>query len=211
MIGVFAVVTMVPMGGRLTSLSSSSSMERSPASIEKVWDFSYLEDGALAAAAKKRMATSLSVEMTAQNGEAKIQIGNFVLNNIEEKRKDFACGYYDRVVFVFEAEGIATSGERPEWLLEAGCQIAGDVNDLLPIHIPVNKIKAEKPGDVELKYYDGSNALSVSFNHMPPRQWPTQWVLKEVSFKHSQYSSRVLKIDSDELRGWNQKPVVMFW
>ena len=184
---------------------------RSIASIEKVFDFSYLEQGALAAAAKKRVASSMSTDVSVHGDEALIFIGNYVLNNEKTGAKDFACGYYDQVELLFEAEGVAVNGEKPTLKINARCGVSGDVNQMLPIRIPLARIQAEKPGDVELQFHVGASPLKLLFSNAPKGQWPTQWHLKETVLKHSVEASRILRVDGKDVADWNEKPVVMNW
>ena len=179
---------------------------RGPASIQKVFDFSSLQGSALEYAAKQRLAYSISVAKSDQ--ESVIEVGNFVLSN-DSNQKDFACGYYDQVTLEFDAEGIAVSGEKPHLTVQTGCDVADNINNLEPIHVPVQKLKAQAPGESEYKFYDAKRPMTVQMVNSAT-EWPSQWVMTDLRFTNSQFPSRTLHLGSDEIRAGSGK-VLMNW
>jgi hypothetical protein len=128
----------------------------------------------------------------------------------ENNQKDFACGYYDKVTLTFEAEGVAVSGEKPTLTVQTGCGVGANINAMSPIHIPLNKLMAEKPGNSEYKFFDEQTPISITSSNPPP-DWPKTWVLSEVKLSNTQNSSRVLHLTRDDLRQENSKPILMKW
>lgn len=169
---------------------------RSPASIQKVFDYSYLEGDALKTAVNQRVVNSMNINKT-ESDDVEIQMGNFVLKD-DHNEKDFACGYYDQVALTFEAEGVSVDGEKPTLVVESGCEIGGDVNTLTPIKLPVHQLKAQKPGNTDYKFFNAKSPVTVHSSN-PAADWPDTWVLTDVKLTNSQVYSRVLHIRSGDI------------
>jgi hypothetical protein len=167
---------------------------RNPASIQKVFDYSYLGGDSLLQAAKERLGNSVQISLSSDKTEAIIELGNFVLMD-DKNQKDFACGFYDKVALSFEAQGVAVDGQKPQLVVEAKCEVAENINALVPIHVPLSKIKTEKPSDTEFKFYQSKTPLTVRLQNAPGT-WPKHWVLNGIKLTHSQFTSRILSVDT---------------
>lgn len=189
--------------------ASFGQANRSPAAIQKVFDFSSLEGAALQSAAKKRLLSGLDIETRRQEGEVIIEMGNFVLLN-EKNEKDFACGFYDRFTLSFEAEGVSGSGEKPTLAIEARCEVGENINFMVPVRIPFAKILGEDPGNAEYKFFDGPSPVTVRFSNTASA-WPKRWVLRNIKMVHSRASSRVLLVQATDLVPGTLRPLGMNW
>lgn len=193
--GVFAVAPFWARQFLLDNPITVAFSDRAPSSIQKMFDYSDLVGSALQSAARQRLMDS--VQITAQNGDVLIQMGNFVLLN-EGKQKDFACGYYDKVSFEFEAQGVLVDGEKPKLTLQSACEVASNVNFMNPFKVPITQLKLQKPAPSEYKFFEGSQPVTVSLENSPDA-WPSNWILKSVKMTNSKVSSRSLVIDSFRL------------
>lgn len=172
---------------------------RTPASIGRVFDFSNLQGSALETAAKQRLLSSLVIAK--DNSDAVVEMGNYVLTN-ENSEKDFACGFYDQVEVDFDAEGVAVSGDIPHITVQTGCAVANNINSFVPIRIPIAKLKAAPPSDSVYEFYNANVPLKVQMSNSPP-DWPGQWVLTDVKLTSSQNPSRILHLQSSDIKAAN--------
>ena len=170
------------------------SFERNPSSIQKVYDYSDLVGSALQTAAKQRLVDT--IQLSAKGGDIYIQMGNFVLMN-DSRQKDFACGYYNKMSFEFEADGVLVEGEKPLLTIETGCDVASNINFMAPFKIPVSSLKAQKPSQTDYKFFDQGHSTTISLNHSPT-SWPTVWNLKNIKMSHNSISSRLLRVPTLE-------------
>ena len=171
---------------------------RGPASIEKVFDFSYLEGDALLVAARDRVASSLVVSSSDDKTSVTLNFGNFVTIN-ERKEREFACGFYDQIVFAFEADGVSVNGEKPLLVIQSGCEVGANLNELLPIRLSVSKLTSQPSNNSELKFFENRQPLTVQLSNASP-EWPKKWILIDLKLSNSKISSRILHISSDEWR-----------
>ena len=187
----------------------ASSVNRSPSSIQKVFDFSYLQGSALQAAAKERLSSSIYISTSEDKSKVTITMGNFVLKNDQDER-DFACGFYDRITFLFEAEGIAIDGEKPKLIITSGCEVGSNINYLNPIDIPVEKLRQQALSNTEFKFFESHQSTTIQLIESPPA-WPQKWVLKEVKMAHSRVSSRVLNLSPSDWNTDGNHSLTMNW
>lgn len=182
---------------------------RNPASIQKVFDYSYLQGEALQKAVKDRLMRSVQIKTALLKDDVTIEMGNFVLLN-DKKEKDFACGFYDRVTLIFDAEGVSVDGEAPHLSVETGCEVGGDINVLIPIRIPLAKLKSQKPSNTEFKFFESKASMTVKLSNSPA-DWPKRWILKEVKMTHSKFSSRVITMGPQDMFQQGVRPISMNW
>jgi len=192
-----------------SSREPASSGDRSPASIQRVFDFSNLEGGALQAAAKHRLFNSIDVESSPGSTETSIRMGNFVLLN-DKNQKDFACGFYDKLILEFEADGISVDGEKPKLTIEANCQVGENINFMKPIQVPVAKIKSQAPGNSEFKFFQNKEPITFKVSNSAA-QWPKHWVLSNVKLTNTKFSSRVLNVRAGDQEAGPHSSVSMNW
>ncbi len=185
------------------------SADRTPASIEKPFDFSYLQGDALKVASQKRLFESIAIELDRKKEVATISMGNFVVVN-EVHQKDFACGFFSHLSLEFEADGVSVNGEKPKMILETICEIGDNINALAPIHLPISKMNQLKPTNSELKFFEGKFPLTVRFQGMPP-QWPKFWVLREVKMTNPKFAPRTLSVRASDWMVKDLKSITMKW
>jgi len=188
--------------------TATVSKGRNPASIGKAYDFSALQGPILEQAAKQRILDGLDIHKDLQSDS--IQLGNFVLLN-DQNQKDFVCGLYNHVTLSFEAEGVAVSGDKPTLIVDAPCTVASDINNLVPIKIPFNQIKAQNPKSHDMSLQqEGGGLLHIQSGNNSD-SWPNQWSLTEINLTQDSVPSRILHINQQDIQGYANKPVFMKW
>jgi hypothetical protein len=191
----------------ITATASLLTSKRVPASIDHHFDFSNLAGLNLEGAAKERLMKSVKIENAAHM--SLIELGNFVLLDTN-KEKAFACGVYDHVTLSFEAEGVAVDGGKPVLTVDSPCDVAGNINQLSPIKIPFEKIKLTSPALASGLSIPGEKNLKLQTKNAP-ENWPTHWVLTEITLSRTDASLQNLHISQDEVAYLKNKPVIMNW
>lgn len=176
---------------------------RDPAAIRQVYDFSSLTGSDLTVAMKKRLLSGATVIRDHQS--LGLELGHFAMAKITGE-KTLACQEFSKVILRFEAEGIATSGERPVMEVEGACEFSPDMTKINPIFIPVDKIMAEKPSDGELQYREG-RPVTLRFKGIT-EEWPTRWLLSSVRLSHSGDQKELL-IEAEEVSQILGRPMMM--
>ena len=179
--------------GIMLHTSDWGPVSRDPAAVRQVYDFSSLTGNDLTSAMKKRILAGANVVREQQS--LGVELGHFAMAKITGE-KTLACQEFQKVTLRFEAEGIATSGERPMMEVEGACEFSADMTKINPILIPVAKIMAEKPSDGEIQYREGK-AVTLRFKGMT-EEWPTRWLLTAVRLSHSGDQKEFL-IEGDEV------------
>lgn len=179
---------------------------REPASIEQKNLFSLFQtQNALGVALEKRVVESINV---AKNERLyQINIRNFVLKDTAESLH--LCEYFNTYTLTFEAEGIASSGERPTMTVSSPCELSAKTNLPIPIMIPVDDIHKLAPNDTDISFQINPKA-NFSFRNISDN-WPEYWVLAKVEFNSKDFSSRDLIIKKRDLYNISQKPITMNW
>lgn len=189
--------------GIMLHTSDWGPITRDPAAIRNVYDFSSLTGSDLTDAMKKRILAGASVVHEQQS--LGVELGHFAMAKITGE-KVLACQEFSRVVLRFEAEGIATSGERPVMEVEGACEFSDDMTKIQAIFIPVNKILAEKPSDGEIQYREG-RPVTLRFKNIT-EEWPTRWLLTSVRLSHTGDQKEFL-IDSEEVSHILGRPMMV--
>lgn len=183
--------------------SPESQVNRDPASIGKIYDFSNLSGNELRVAAKKRLMAGF--EIRRGEGNQQVALGHFIFVDSHGDKK-FACQEFNKINLVFEAEGVSVSGSSPRMEVEGACSYSGDVSRIDPLSIPVAKILGEKALDGDFNFNDG-HAVSLRFTNLP-EDWPKTWVLKQVQLKRDD-SPDALTVESDEVARYVGHPTVI--
>ncbi len=206
------LVFLVAMGlGVLISIKSyyrlgyRSQLTRDPAAIRKGFDFSDLEGTALSAAAKQRLLENVSV--VREGGGVAVELGHFVLKGREGK--EFACEHFDKIQIFFEAEGVASSGEKPKMELDGVCEVASDVNRIAPLRIPVDRIVGLTPGDGEMEFFDAQR-VALKFENVFDT-WPKLWVLKGIRMYNSKQPGEEMAVTTEDIAHLSPTPVLVEW
>lgn len=167
---------------------------RSPAAIQRNYDFSLLKGTDLIYAIKARIGNGLQIEKTADSRN--ISIGHFRFKDPHGNQK-YACEEYPKVNLKFFADGEATSGQPIVMEVEGDCKFNSNSSQIDPLWLPVARILNERPADGVYEYTD-ERSTTVRFSNIDSR-WPKTWVLQEISLMHSNGEVGVI-LDAQEIR-----------
>ena len=180
-------------------------INRTPAAIEERGLFNFFDKGdALQTALHKDIVSSIEIAKNEKNFQ--INVRNFLVKNQDNLR---LCEYFNSYTLTFEAEGIASSGERPTMTITTPCEVSAKTNLPVPVVVPVDDIFKLKPNDADISF-EVSPKASFSFRNVSD-MWPGHWVLSKVQFSHSNFSSREVIIDRKEIYKLSKNPSVMAW
>lgn len=149
--------------------------------------------------------SGLSEESLKKDLHSKIKIYTLVA----EKEKVIAlegfssqlCKTFPQVELVFEAYGVAVSGEPTQFKVSADCVPAQDPAEIASIKIPYGKLLNEKPRNAEFKF----SGYQASFQFInSDHEVIKTWILNKIVFK-SNRDSKIVQID----RSQNEQPIVM--
>lgn len=161
----------------ISNTSKKFSINRDPAAVRQVYDFSHLRGSALEVAIKERMVSGL--EVVRDEGHVGVSLGHFAFTNGAGERT-LGCREYGKVVLVFEAEGMVVNGERPKMEVEGACEFSDDLARVNPLTIPIQRILGERPADGEFQFREGKD-VAVRFSNLSD-EWPRKWLLTGVKF-----------------------------
>ena len=179
---------------------------RVPAAIRKELDFSRLNGSELLMASQKRLLTAARVVV--DKDTTGIEFGQFIIRS-EAGERQLACDFYDRVRVRFEADGMASSGEKPMMEVTAPCATSNDLARTEPIRIPAGEIVTGRAVDSEATFASASRT-SFKFSHMND-QWPRRWALTEVTLYRESEPGREIHVDQEDMRDFKKKPIVISW
>ncbi|CAN5599610.1 hypothetical protein BH10BDE1_BH10BDE1_20430 [soil metagenome] len=179
---------------------------RLPAAIRKELDFSRLNGAELMMASQKRLLTAARV-VTDKNLVG-IEFGQFIIRS-DEGQRQLACDFYDRVRVRFEADGLASDGEKPLMEVNAPCATSTDLARTEPIWIPAGEIIEGRAVDGEANFASVERT-SFKFSHMMD-QWPKKWAVTEVTLYRESEPGREIHVDQEDMRDFKRKPLVIDW
>jgi len=189
----------------LTSTSFSSNL-RNPAAVHRSLEFSRLDGSELITGTHNRLVTSARI--LTQPGEMGIELGHFVTRD-EQGNRQLACEFYDRVRMVFEADGIATSGERPSMEIEGPCKTGNDITRIEAVWVPVAKILSEKASDMDVTFPE-NEGVNFKFQNMTG-DWPTRWHLKSLRVFNKEEADRSVSLSPEDLHNMGANPLILSW
>ncbi len=189
----------------LTSTSFTSNV-RNPAAVHRDLDFTKLDGSELITGTHNRLVTTARVLM--QPGQMGIELGHFVTRD-DQGNRQLACEFYDRVRFVFEAEGIASSGERPVMEIEGPCKTADDITRIEAVWVPVAKILSEKATDMDLTFPE-NDGVTFKFQNLNG-DWPNRWHLQSLRVFNDGAANRSISMSAEDLHRIGGKPLVLAW
>lgn len=189
----------------LTNTSFTSNL-RNPAAVHRDLDYTKLDGSELITGNQNRLISTAKVLI--EKGEMGIELGHFVTRD-EQGNRQLACEYYDRLRLRFEAEGVASSGERPQMTIEGPCRTGTDITRIEPVWVPVMKILSESPSDMDLNFAE-NEGVTFKFQNMMG-EWPHRWQLTSLSVFNDAASGRSLTMSNVELRQATPKPLVLAW
>jgi len=179
--------------GIMIHTSEWEPVNRDPAAVRQLYDFSNLSGSDLTHAMKKRLLSAATV--IHQQQSLGVELGHFAMAKLTGE-KTLACQEFEKVTLRFEAEGVATNGERPVMEVEGACEFSSDMTKINPVFIPVDRVLAEKPGDGEIQYRE-SKPVTLRF-HGVNEEWPTRWLLTSVRLSNAADQKELL-IDAEEV------------
>jgi hypothetical protein len=179
---------------------------RLPAAIKKDLDFSRLNGAELMMASQKRLLTAARV-VTDKNAVG-IEFGQFIIRS-DEGQRQLACDFYDRVRVRFEADGLASGGEKPQMEVNAPCATSSDLARTEPIWIPANEIIEGRAVDGEATFASVERT-SFKFTQMMDK-WPKRWAVTEVTLYRESEPGREIHVDQEDMRDFKRKPIVIDW
>lgn len=206
LIGFFISVTAWDGMIYVSDLKLKGMSGRVPAAIRKDLDFSRLNGAELMMASQKRLLTAARV--VTEKDIVGIEFGQFIIRS-DEGQRQLACDFYDRVRVRFEAEGMASSGEKPMMEVNAPCATSDDLARTEPIRIPASEIVSGRAIDGEATFASVERT-SFKFTHMM-EQWPRQWAVTEVTLYRESEPGREVHVDQDDMREFQRKPIVIRW
>lgn len=179
---------------------------RKPAAVENQSFFNFFDKSdALQTALHKDIINSIQIAKEQRNFE--INVRNFLVKTSQENLH--LCEYFDSYTLTFEAEGVASSGERPTMVINTPCEVSAKTSLPVPVIVPVEDIFKLKPNDTDVSFEVNPKA-SFSFRNVSD-MWPEYWVLSKVHFSKANASSREVIIDRKEIYQLSKFPVVMDW
>lgn len=187
------------------------SPNRTPASIPEQNFFQLFKpESAVNTALHNEIISSLKVAKSQKNYQ--IQIRNFLVKdsaNHDKANRESLCGYFSDYKLTFEAEGIASNGERPTLVIHQPCVVSEITKVPNPILIPTDDIFKLKPSDTDISFKASQNTI-FSFKNIY-ESWPEYWVLSKIEFDSEIDPSRNILIERKEIFQNIQKPIVMDW
>lgn len=179
---------------------------RTPAAIKRELDFSKLEGAELITATQKRLVSAARTII--QNGLVGVELGHFVTRDSNGQRHLACDSAYDRILLRFEADGIASAGEKPIMEIDGPCRSSlDDISRIEPIWIPFEKILDIRPANMDLDFYQD---VKFRFDNMG-ETWPLSWNLQYVRLYNSHESNREVSISAKQIREIRESPFVVHW
>lgn len=136
------------------------------------------------------------------------RFGNFLLHN-DRGAKVFACEEYNTVDLVFQAEGIAVSGEIPTLTVRGACQTANEPRFIEALMVPYREILASSVSQKDFIGGDSAHPVAVQFQNVV-EQWPTSWNLVGVRLSNPEKQT-ALSLDGYEIISILGQPLTMEW
>jgi hypothetical protein len=141
---------------------------REPASVDgKTYRLSTLTPEQIKARLQKQIHVGRTV-----NGKKTISFSGFSAS---------LCKTYSVIEIEFAAEGVSVDGQAPSMKITTPCEAAPNSTEMALINIPVGQLLSEKPRNADFSY--AGFTAQLTFDHTA-EEWPRQWVLKNVLFKH---------------------------
>lgn len=177
--------------------------QRYPAAIENQSFFDFIKpEDSLNVALEKEIMDSIKIQKIEK--QFQIDVRNFFVKSSNQH----LCEIYNEFTLTFEAEGIATSGERPSMTITSPCEVSSRTNLPIPVRIPVADIFKLKPTDTNISFQINPR-VNFSFKNVSD-VWPEYWVLSNVQFQNSTLQNEIV-INRREIYKLSSKPLIMEW
>jgi hypothetical protein len=148
-----------------------------------------------------------SIKIAKEENIFQIDIRNFMVKNSQENLH--LCEYFDSYTLTFEAEGIASSGERPSMTISSPCEISARTNLPVPVIVPLEDILKLAPTDTDVSFQINPHT-NFSFRNVSD-SWPEYWVLSKVEFNNQEMSVRDVIIERRDIYRFSKTPLTMNW
>lgn len=182
-------------------------LDRDPAAINQVFDFSTLRGTALSEALKKRLLQG--AEFLRKDQRLGIKLGHFVVSG-PNGRRIFACARYDKIVVIFRAQGMAVNGKRPQMRVVSDCRISKNVNETATIWVPVDRVRNEKPTEMRLDYMLDL-PVSLTFKNLFG-SWPKSWELVSIELYNSgEGQGQGIKVTTSDIQKIHDGAISINW
>lgn len=179
---------------------------RNPAAIQRDLDFSRLDGADLMSATQKRLITAANVII--HEGLVGVELGDFVTRDANGQRRLACDGTYNRLTLRFNAEGIASGGEKPAMQIDAPCHTSpNNAQSIEAVWIPVNQLLKSRAVNSTVEQADGS---TLTFENMSG-SWPVTWSLDSVRLYDSEAVAQDVRISATELQQLRPHSLMMNW
>ena len=157
---------------------------REPTAVPRQWDLTLVRQGRLSTQVRQILLENLKLEKK-DDKSWKIEIPNFVTKD-KFGYRELICEKYNRIALEFQAEGVATSGNRPAMTFEGPCHYSSEpmAKYIQAFEIPGSIFEREKPEDFNV-LVGQENQIWVRVTDVPDF-WPEEWVLSSVKFFQSE-------------------------
>jgi hypothetical protein len=110
---------------------------------------------------------------------------------------------------IFEADGIAHSGEIPQMIVRGPCQTDVDQKHLEPLPTPFQEFVNSPVTQKSFKFYlpNSANALNLYFSNVFDT-WPRDWTWVGVRL-YGKHPEKILKIDGYEILSVTGEPITL--
>jgi len=176
---------------------------RNPANTVEISDYRDLTDETVLNQLKARILKGLRVlEIKDYSG---IELGGFKLLS-PSGESVFACDEFDKITLIFEGEGVAHSGAKPQMEVVGPCieSSSGQIEALL---IPVYELSQKSPFQGE---FPVANAETLLRFYNTNETWPAAWALTTISFENHSGITQI-EITLNDLIKWLGRPVGIIW
>jgi hypothetical protein len=186
----------------------ASTHDSEPNHLEKNIDFSELTDEDFSKAFKYQLMTSSRILQTQKY--IGIELGNFYIKG-SDNQKNFVCSKFSTLELVFQADGIAISGNIPQMKVSGPCLTGSNYHTIEALLIPYKKILSSEVQQKEFKATlpDSNEQITIQFQDVV-EQWPYQWNLVQVKL-YSAESSESLSLNGYEIISILGSPLTLNW
>lgn len=153
--------------------------DRFPANLRQGYDISAMSDQPLRVATMDSFMKSASI--TSSSSSVIINLNQFAART-KGGEMTLSCLVYDRVQLTFEAEGEASSGDKPIFVVRAPCSFEKeDIVKLRAIPIPVASLLSQPASSREYRFAKHpSHFYEFRYGN---GHWPRTWALRTVQFQ----------------------------
>ncbi|MES3039486.1 MAG: hypothetical protein V4736_16375 [Bdellovibrionota bacterium] len=168
-----------------------TSGQREPAAVRTHYNFSNMAPEKKEDTLKTHIAKTF--EIRTQGDKALFQFGYASFEEDGQALKSI-CSVYSEVTFVFEGEGQAHNGEKPELKVTSACKENGTIASG-QIVIPLEAIATSPAGEGDMKFFE-PYPTALTFKNVGD-SWPKTWYLKGVEL---QGNGSFVKLNENDLK-----------